>query len=96
MILLAAWMQLLGCYALYTTSQRAVLPADKLSAWLRHHRPAARWVGMVLCLLAFGLFVDGLGWGAGILTGCIAWMTAISLVVILFPLFVKPKHAGKS
>jgi len=96
MILLAAWTQLLGCYALYTTSQRAVLPADKLSVWLQRRRGTARWVGIVFCFLSFALFVDGLGWCAGIATGCIAWMTAISLVVILFPLFVKPKHGGKS
>jgi len=96
MIVLAAWMQLLGCYALYRTSRHAIASADKRSVWLQHRRRAARWVGMALCLLAFVLFVDGLGWGAGILTGCVAWMTAISLVVILFPLFIKQKHAGKS
>ncbi|WP_160143461.1 hypothetical protein [Chryseolinea soli] len=71
MILTAAWTQLLGCYALYTTSQRAVLPADKLSVWLQQHRRVARWVGIVFCVAAFALFVDGLGWGAGIAAGCV-------------------------
>lgn len=96
MIFMAAWTQLLGCYALYTTSQRAVLPADKLSVWLQQRRRAARWIGIALCFVAFTLFVDGLGWSAGILTGCVAWIAAISLVVILFPWLVKPKHDGES
>lgn len=86
LLLIAIVVLLLGFYALYSTSQKAMLSQGVVSKWLQRNRNFARVIGIVCLLLAFILLVFAQGVGAGILTGFIFLMTIGCLVILLSPL----------
>lgn len=86
-ILLAATLVLIaGFYALYNTSEKAVLQKDRVSVWLQRNRSISKVIGILFLLVSFALLVAEQGIGAGILTGFILLMTVGCLIIILSPL----------
>ena len=86
-LLLAATLVLTaGFYALYNTSEKAVLQKNRVSVWLQHNRNISKIIGILFLLVSFALLIAEQGIGAGILTGCILLMTVACLIIILSPL----------
>lgn len=75
-----------GFYALYNTSEKAVLQKDRVSVWLQRNRSISKVIGILFLLVSFALLVAEQGIGAGILTGFILLMTVGCLIIILSPL----------
>jgi hypothetical protein len=91
-VLLAATLILVaGFYALYNTSEKALLRKDRISIWLQRNRSLSKVVGIFCLLTSFALFAMEQGMGAGILTGFILLMTVGSMIIIVFPL-IPHKH----
>jgi hypothetical protein len=91
-IVLAATLVLIaGFYALYNTSNKAVLQKDRVSVWLQYNHGLAKVLGIFFLLASFALLVAEQGIGAGVLTGYILLMTVGSLIIILSPL-ISNKH----
>jgi hypothetical protein len=91
-ILLAATIILIaGFYALYNTSEKAVLQKDIVSVWLQRNRSVSKIIGILSLLVAFVLLAFEQGIGSGILTGFILLMTVACLIIILSPL-ISHKH----
>lgn len=80
-----------GFYALYNTSEKAVLQKDRVSVWLQHNRSISKVIGILFLIVSFALLVAEQGIGAGILTGFILLMTVGCLIIILSPL-ISHKH----
>lgn len=91
-ILVASTLVLIaGFYALYNTSEKAVLQKDRVSVWLQHNRNISKVIGILFLLISFALLVAEQGIGAGILTGFILLMAVECLIIILSPL-ISHKH----
>ncbi len=80
-----------GFYALYNTSEKALLRKDRVSVWLQRNRSFSKVIGIFCLLVSFALLAMEQGIGAGILTGFILLMTVGCLIVILSPL-ISHKH----
>lgn len=86
MLLGATIILIAGFYALYNTSEKAVLQKDIVSVWLQRNRFFSKIGGICSLLIAFVLLAFEQGIGAGILTGFILLMTVGCLIIILSPL----------
>ncbi len=80
-----------GFYSLYGTSQRAELSRSQINLWLQEHPKFSKVTGIVLLLLALIFSAMIYGMGAGIFTALVLLMTIASLVILVFPIFIKRK-----
>lgn len=91
MILVIIAIVFLGFYALYNTSERALLNTTKVDKCLQKHPKTSSLSGFMLIGCSFGLAMNYYGIGAGTLLTFIVLMTIGSLVVVVSPLISKNK-----
>ncbi|MFH6602134.1 hypothetical protein ACEZ3G_01500 [Maribacter algicola] len=78
-----------GFYSLYGTSKRVELSRSQINLWLHEHPKFSKVTGIVLLLLALIFSAMIYGMGAGIFTALVLLMTIASLVILVFPIFIK-------
>ncbi|GFD99227.1 hypothetical protein KUL156_18200 [Alteromonas sp. KUL156] len=80
---------LIGCYALYSTSEKALLIKNtRLQKWFHNNKRNTKIIGTITLLISLLLSITFFGLSAGIITWIVAASLFLSLIVLITPLRV--------
>ncbi len=96
MSLVLALVLFIGCYLLYTNSEKTVYRLWKLERGIRSQKTITKIIGKTFLVVTLSGFLYGFGFAGGIFFFLLVLMTAFSLLVVLRPMLnPTSKHAGK-
>ncbi|WP_115899753.1 hypothetical protein [Tenacibaculum gallaicum] len=79
----------IGCYALYNTSEKALLIKNTLlQKWFHNNKRNTSIIGVITLLIGLLLSINFFGLSAGIITWIVTASIFLSLIILITPLRV--------
>lgn len=78
-----------GVYVLYHISKKTVVTKNNFTRWLQKYYLVSKTSVLLTIIIGFYVFITNLGAGVGVFFALVVLMLSFSLLILLFPLFVK-------
>ncbi|CAM1359956.1 hypothetical protein [Tenacibaculum xiamenense] len=86
MINLLIIITLIGCYAIYSTSQKTFVPQKThVESWMQNNRSLSKIIGLINLMVSLFIAISLFGRTSGILIWILITMTLLSLLIVLVP-----------